>query len=267
MENPWQFMRAITPGAPGGKDGFKTDGPDIPNHTGCLEASIIIVNHSPLNNQSQNTMKTYYKNRSIKRHRNTPQGDRIGLVGFHSQSFVITPPLDAYSPVLQQRTQQLYRRLGGYGTNITAGLKLAITSLISQPRNRLRRIWLLTDGHPTSHLEGIMPAVRKAHANHININTVGIGDQYDERLLRLISGSTHNGKFIHVSSLNTLAQALQRNNHKSHGRKTRHPRPETTILTVDCSPSMAGTMYGMPKIQIVSSAILDLLLYKQRLYS
>jgi Mg-chelatase subunit ChlD len=195
--------------------------------------------------------------------------DRIGLVGFHDRAFVIARPAEPFKGWLQDRAQQLHDKLGGSGTNIAASLRVAVELLEQTPPGVLRRVWLLSDGEANREVDGIMPAIERARAARVNVNVncIGIGDSFDEALLRRIAAACHNGKFVPITTLRELTDALlARGNGAAHlgaqgGR--RHHRSETTVIACDCSLSMSGQMDGKPKIRVVEEAVMRLLLHKQ----
>lgn len=189
--------------------------------------------------------------------------DRIGIVGFHEHGFVIARPAEPYAPWLMERSQSLHERLGGR-TNMADGLRQALQLLSTVPHGIHRRIWLLSDGEPNVDVASIGPLLDACYAAHININTIGFGNSFDERLLRHIASATHRGRFLSVQNLRQLTTALAEadNPIPPQGR-----RSETTILTIDCSGSMSEPMEGRWKIFVVEEAILHLLHYKQRLFS
>lgn len=188
--------------------------------------------------------------------------DRIGLVGFHEYGFVIARPAEPFAPWLMERSQTLHHQLGGR-TNLADGLRQALQLLSSTPSGIYRKIWLLSDGEPNVDIESLGPLVAACHQARININAIGFGDAYDELLLRRIAGATHRGKFVPVQGLRELTRTLASHEQPVSGAC----RPETAILAIDCSGSMAEPMEGRTKIAVVEEAILHLLHYKQRLFS
>lgn len=193
--------------------------------------------------------------------------DRIGMVGFHDQGFIIAKPAVPHTARLQERSQRLHERVAGSGTNLTDGLRLAVAMLQQSPPGILRRIWLLTDGYPNRETSGIMPAVKAARQAYINLNTIAFGDQCDEALLRRMSAATHNGKFVSVHTLRELTNALVVSANGHNGPQRHHHRAETTILAIDLSGSMLGPMDGKSKVAVIEEAVLHLLHYKQQCFS
>ena len=191
--------------------------------------------------------------------------DRLGMVGYNDRASVIAEPVELYDSRLQSQSQTLHRKVGGSGTNLTDGLRKSVEMLLRTPKGVLRRIWLLTDGYPNREVGSIMSTVRDARQAYINVNTIGFGDEYDEGLLRRISGATHNGKFVPVKTLRQLTDALVLGSNGNPNRR-RH-RSETTVLAIDLSPSMTMPMEGKTKIAVVEEAILHLLHYKQQCFA
>jgi Mg-chelatase subunit ChlD len=192
------------------------------------------------------------------------QADRIGLVGFHRQGFVIARPAGPLSPWLLERSQKLHDLVGGT-TNITAGLQRALELLQPVSRGIYRKIWLLSDGAPNEETALLFPTVRACYEAHVNIHTIGFGDQFDAELLCRIAQSTHNGRFVSVGSLRELTRALVQSDYAPTHRALR--RSEVTILAIDLSASMREPMEGRTKIEVVEEAIRHLIHYKQKLFS
>lgn len=191
--------------------------------------------------------------------------DKLALVGYHDKAFVRAKPTHAHAPWLQERIFELPQRIGGSGTNITDGLRVAASLLQSQPKGVLRRIWLLSDGEANverDQLGILMPQLNQAY---INVNTIGFGDSFDEPLLRWIASQTHSGQFCPVNTLRDLSATLTQANVKYTG--YRMHRPEVTVFTIDCSPSMTQSMEGKRRIDVVVEALTHLLNYKQRLHA
>jgi Mg-chelatase subunit ChlD len=192
--------------------------------------------------------------------------DRVGLVGFHDRGFVIARPAGVHDARLQQRVLDLGKRVDGVFTNITDGLRKGIELLEQTPPGILRRAWLLTDGYPNRESDTIDQVVEAARQAYINVNTIGFGDHYDEALLRRISSTTHNGKFVSVKSLRQLTDALGAGG-RVPARERRH-RAECTVLIIDLSGSMmTDHMEGRRKIEVVQDAIIQLLNYKMKCFS
>jgi Mg-chelatase subunit ChlD len=191
--------------------------------------------------------------------------DKIALTGFNDSGFVIALPADPFAPWLHERVNKLPSKIGGQHTNIADGLRKSLDVLAKAPRGALKRIWLLSDGHPNIETDAILPMADRAREAWVNVNTIGFGDPngYDEGLLRAISARTHNGKFVPVQSLRELSAALITNAPRQRIERRRH-RAEYTILAVDCSGSMTLPMEGRQRIEVVREAVFHLLNWKQK---
>jgi Mg-chelatase subunit ChlD len=192
--------------------------------------------------------------------------DKIGLVGFHDCGFPVAMPAEPFAPWLHERVNKLPSKVGGSHTNIADGLRKSLDILAKSPPGALKRVWLLSDGHPNLEVDAILRQAERARDAWINVNTIGFGDPggYDENLLRAISSRTHNGKFIPVQSLRELSAALITNAPSSNRVQRRRHRAEYTILAVDCSGSMTSPMEGRTRIEVVREAVFHLLNWKQK---
>jgi Mg-chelatase subunit ChlD len=193
--------------------------------------------------------------------------DLVGLVGFHDRGFIVAKPAEPHAHWLQERVASFPNRVAGTSTNMTDGLRKGLQLLEKTPRNRYRRIWLLTDGDNNREQDKLMSMVAQAKCLHVNINTIGFGNpgstEYDPDMLKNISGATHNGRFVPVSSLRELSQALQGGARVGLGNR----KAETTVLMIDCSLSMNADMEGKRRIDVVVEALTHLLRYKQQCFS
>jgi Mg-chelatase subunit ChlD len=193
-----------------------------------------------------------------------PMPDHLSFVGFANNGFLIAAPTPVTSPELEGLCRKLPGMMPSGGTNIADGLRKAIAAVQMGPRGTYRRIWLLSDGQPTAEKDAIIPVALEARRARINVNTVGIGDDFDEALLRQISGATHNGQFVSVNTLRQLSRAFMS---ASNGFRSPHRRAETTVFAVDMSSSMCWMMDGRRKIDVVEEAIIHLIRHKRNLFS
>jgi Mg-chelatase subunit ChlD len=193
--------------------------------------------------------------------------DRIALVGFNDRGFVISPPRTPHEPELQQRVASLHKKVSGQFTNMSDGLRKALSIIERVPRGVLRKCWLLSDGYPNPRSNEVLDVARQAYHLHCNVMTIGFGDpsEYDEDLLRNISAATHNGKYVSVQSLTELTNALVSTDTGTH-RRRRH-RAETSVLVIDLSGSMTQPMGNTTKIAVVEEAVLKLLYFKQQMFA
>jgi Mg-chelatase subunit ChlD len=191
--------------------------------------------------------------------------DRIGITAYNDTGFVVARPTEAHSAWLQTRIKSLPDKISGRYTNISAGIKISLDLLERVPRGILKRVWLLSDGYANYDVHEIMPQVGRAYTLHTNINCIGFGDAFDEKGLRAITAGTHKGKFYTARSLLELNDAFAAVSHE--GPSSYHHRAECTILCVDCSGSMTQPMGDRRRIDVVVQSSLNLLAYKQAVYS
>jgi Mg-chelatase subunit ChlD len=214
-------------------------------------------------NVSASSRKRPVPSAAVKNHHN----DLVGLVGFHDQGFIVAKPAEPHAHWLQERVASLPKRVSGESTNMTDGLRKGLQLLEKTPRNRYRRIWLLTDGKNRREQDKLMSIVAHARRLHVNINTIGFGNPgsiyYDPDMLKKISGATHNGRFVPVSSLRQLSKALKGGARFGLGNR----KAETTVLVIDCSGSMTQPMGNQQRIEVVVEAITHLLHYKQKCFT
>lgn len=193
--------------------------------------------------------------------------DRIGIVGFNDRGFVIAHPEGPYSTKLRSRSGILHTMISGSYSNIAAGLRESIRLVKVGSPGTHRRIWLFSDGYANKDQEKIKTIVQEARHNHININVIAFGDNYDDSLLRSICKDTHNGKFIKARTLKEITDALSKGSNTNGRHNQHHHRSETTIICIDLSGSMVNPMGKKRKIDVVEEAMLHLLRYKQQCFS
>lgn len=192
--------------------------------------------------------------------------DMMALVAFDHQARVVSPFAGTFDPAFAAATQTLPSLVERGQTNMAAGLALANRLLAAQPAGLLRRIWLLTDGHPNPPDQPIWEEVEKARQQRTNINTVGFGnpEAYDAALLGRIAAATHNGRFAAAGDLAGLNAAFRG---PSGPRRPGSHRGEATVFVIDVSGSMANPMGQQRAIDVVASAMIELIRYKQRRWS
>jgi Mg-chelatase subunit ChlD len=111
--------------------------------------------------------------------------DLVGLVGFHDRGFIVAKPAEPHAHWLQERVTSLPKRVAGNSTNMTDGLRKGLEILEKTPKNRYRRIWLLTDGKNNREQDKLMSMVAQAGLLHVNINTIGFGNPGSKWLWKL----------------------------------------------------------------------------------
>ena len=188
--------------------------------------------------------------------------DRLALIAFDDRARLVAPFMDAFDARFASAVQDLPGQVRGSITNIAAALSMANDLIADQHPGLLRRIWLLSDGHPNPRNQPIAQEVGRAISQRTNLNTIGIGQpgDFDRALLERIAGRTHNGRFAEAQTVTELNRAFkgaeQRRQPGSH-------RGEATVFVVDVSGSMLSPMGSDRRIDAVRDAMLGLLRYKQ----
>lgn len=152
------------------------------------------------------------------------QGDRIGLVLFGDQAFVLTP-LTLDTAAVRLQLDGVAPRMAGDGTAIGDAIGLAVKKLRERPEES-RVLVLLTDGENTA---GTLPprlAAQLARQHNIRIYTIGVGSkglvpfvedgrltqvrmEIDEDLLREVASIT-DGAYFRATDTRALEEIYQR---------------------------------------------------------
>jgi Ca-activated chloride channel family protein len=134
--------------------------------------------------------------------------DRFGLVAYSNEAEVLLPP-SAMTPALRAQTGELVDGLGTLGgTNISAGLDLALGQLSHFGRGRNVRVLLLSDGHANagdSSFEGLQQRARTVTRSDHVLSTLGIGDDFNEDLMASLADAG-TGNFFYLSRIDVLDQ-------------------------------------------------------------
>ena len=148
-------------------------------------------------------------------------GDRVGLIVFGSQAYLLTPPTFDRDTVLKQLDESSVG-LPGRQTAIGDAVGLAIKRLQQRPRDQ-RVLILLTDGVNDAGVLDPYKSIELAVAEHVKIYTIGIGadamtvggffgpsvvnpsQDIDTRLLTQMAEKT-GGKFYRAHDTAELAQ-------------------------------------------------------------
>jgi len=213
---------------------------------------------------SKNWPAVQYRQPVVSNH--TPP-DRIALVGFATRAHILAAPAFPAAPsIIDAIRNKLTAESSSIGssTNITAGLRLAVSLLANAPRGFRKRAWLLSDGQPNEEASEIFPQVEVLRANWINLNCIAFGDDADEALLRRMAASTHNGHFFKASDVATLSAAFTGVRQRRHSIAT---KPEMTVFVLDQSGSMWDAIGSQRKIDVVAEALANLVHQKKQLFS
>ncbi|HAJ91695.1 MAG TPA: VWA domain-containing protein, partial [Gammaproteobacteria bacterium] len=151
-------------------------------------------------------------------------GDRIGLVVFGDQAFVLSP-MTLDNQAAYKLVDNIVSRMAGDGTAIGDAIGLAVKKLRDRPEGS-RILILVTDGENT---EGSLPpklAAQLAAHEGIRIYTIGVGSkglvpfmedgrvtqvkmEIDEELLTEVAGIT-GGEYFRATDTSALEQIYQR---------------------------------------------------------
>lgn len=111
--------------------------------------------------------------------------DLISVVAFSDRAEVIIPPTRV--PDLAKDDHRISMLQVGGGTEIYQGLQLGIEQLRSIDPRFMRQLILLTDGHTYGDDEICIQLAEEAAQEGIQINTMGIGHEWNDELLDKIA--------------------------------------------------------------------------------
>lgn len=112
-------------------------------------------------------------------------GDRCTVIGFSADSRVLVPTFDKGSGKVQTKALQGLEAAGG--TNMSNAIRMAATlAKKAFAGNRVNRVLLLTDGHPTKR-DGLLETVGELAKLNIYTTALGVGTDFNEDLLSNIA--------------------------------------------------------------------------------
>jgi Ca-activated chloride channel family protein len=134
--------------------------------------------------------------------------DRFGLVTYESTARVVVP-LQAASEENPRRWHHAVDALEtAGGTNMSAGLDLALTQLAQAHREHTARVLLLSDGQANegdATPDGLRSRTRRfVRAEHV-LSTMGVGDDFNEDLMTALA-QTGTGNFYYLSQVAQLGR-------------------------------------------------------------
>lgn len=113
-------------------------------------------------------------------------GDRISIVTFDHQAHVLVPNQPVEQPADIQ--SQLNQLSPAGGTNIDAGLKLAIEEAAKGKQGTVSQIFLLTDGeNEHGDNDRCLKLAHLAASYNLTIHTLGFGDHWNQDMLEKIA--------------------------------------------------------------------------------
>ena len=144
--------------------------------------------------------------------------DRVGMVVFSTSSDLISPLLlgaDAYqnSTWLLDRMDKSPKMFGG-GTYLGPGLQEALTQLQKSPPNRVRRVYVLTDGeiHDAEVCQSTLAPFRE---HKLEVQVYGFGTAFNAEKLKLLVSDQLGGSVKpicnEVDIINTFAHIAEMN--------------------------------------------------------
>ncbi len=134
------------------------------------------------------------------------EGDRIALIGFGSEAFLISP-LTFDGGAVSDMLGELTIGLPGRKTDLGLAIGLTIKTLENEPEGD-RLLVILSDGETNTGVLGAMDAARLAKQRGIKIHTIGFAAQLDAanvEAMRNVAIAT-GGKFFAATSPEELEQ-------------------------------------------------------------
>lgn len=171
-------------------------------------------------------------------------GDRVGLILFGSQAYVVSP-LTYDLVAVRQQLSELEPNVAGEGTAVGEAIGLGVKKLRERPEGS-RVMILITDGNSTDGMPA-QEAARAAAANGVRIYSIGVGSHQksvqiyergrlitrddlsmEDNELRTVSAITA-GAFFRATDTNALAEIYNRINEleksKAENRTVMIPHP------------------------------------------
>lgn len=133
------------------------------------------------------------------------EGDRIALIGFGSEAFLISP-LTFDAGAVAGMLDELTIGLPGRKTDLGLAIGLTIKTLEDEPEGE-RLLVILSDGETNTGVLGAMDAARLAKQRGITIHTIGFAAQMDAEnvaAMRSVASET-GGEFFAATSPEELA--------------------------------------------------------------
>lgn len=128
--------------------------------------------------------------------------------------FDTTPELLMETGQLQNRKEEFISLISsviaGGGTNIYNGMIMGYEEVLKNMQSKgTNRLVLLTDGYGETEVKVIVDKSKEYNAKGIELSAIGVGQGYNQPLLKLLS--THGGgSFQHVGSSETLQETFKR---------------------------------------------------------
>lgn len=174
------------------------------------------------------------------------QGDRLGLVVFGSQAYLMTP-LTFDAPTVATMLREAVVGLAGRETAIGDAIAIAVKRLLEQPEGS-RVLILLTDGENTTGALDPLAAAKVAAQSGVRIYTIGIGggdigvrtpfgmrlirqgDDFDPETLKQIAETTGGRAFVATSREQLEAVYAELDRLEPNQRDERTYRPQRALF-------------------------------------
>ncbi len=135
--------------------------------------------------------------------------DRFGLVTYESEAQLVVPLRSAGAGAVPEFHRVVDRLATGGGTNMSAGLDLALAQLRGQRRSGASaRVLLLSDGHANegdASPAGLAARVREVVQLDDVLSALGIGDDFNEDLMTSLADNGA-GNFYYLSRVELLGR-------------------------------------------------------------
>lgn len=134
-------------------------------------------------------------------------GDVVSVVSFDDGHEVLQAPIEVRGDNLAAARAAIARLSARGGTDMVSGLKDGYAqAALHAGEQRSSRVILISDGQPNSE-SGLEALVRGARDHRVTTTTVGIGQDYNERLMTELA-QVGAGRYHYVASSSTLGAVL-----------------------------------------------------------
>jgi len=135
--------------------------------------------------------------------------DHVSLISFNDQPELLIPG-NSISRIKESLTEEINNLDASGGTNIYKGMVLAYDELLkSFKKGGTNRLILLTDGYGVTETDVIVGKSKEYNAKGIDISAIGVGSDYNQALLKLLSNNS-GGMFQHVGESYNLEESFRR---------------------------------------------------------
>lgn len=137
--------------------------------------------------------------------------DRLSLVSYETAAELRIPPTHASAEARRSWLREVDELEVAGGTNMSAGLDLALRTIErSSSSGRAGRVLLMSDGlanEGDASFTGLVERTRRAARADYVVSSIGIGSDFDERLMTALA-SSGTGGFYYLAKLDMLPRLL-----------------------------------------------------------